>query len=204
MKDSERMYDCEWVQDLIESSIDGELPEEELAGIEAHLISCPACREDWEFAKQVQENLAGLPQPHCPERIVDAVWEEIRRQEREALPGGNSFWAMSGIQWVWRPAFAVGCTVVLAIGLWGLFGQHPAPQQPTEIAKPVEAASPQDLALATRQVEVTLAYVEHVGQQTLLAAGSRVFELVLAEPAKKAQTWSFKDGARPTVEPREN
>jgi anti-sigma factor RsiW len=199
------MIDCEWVQDQIESSIDGELSRAELAGFESHLSVCPACREEWEFAKEIKENLAGLPQPSCPERVAKAVWEKISKREKEGLPVRTSLWGKGGGRlWGWRPAFAAGCAMVFAIGLWSVFHQPPAPQQATEASKPLEAISPQDLALATRQVEVTLAYVEHVGRQSLLAAGNRVFELVVVEQVKKAQARPIKDGARPAERPSEN
>jgi hypothetical protein len=95
----------EWQQSLGAYAL-GNLPEDERAGLEAHLQGCPACREELESLKSVASLLsladpasfesAPMPEPALGARIVDAIGAERkaqrrRRRQRGGLAIGTAF-----------------------------------------------------------------------------------------------------------------
>lgn len=88
----------EWQQSLGPYALGG-LPEDERAGLEAHLQGCPACREDLESLKSVASLLpladpasfesTPMPEPALGRRIADAIGAESRQQRRRRRRRGG-------------------------------------------------------------------------------------------------------------------
>lgn len=73
---------CEKYPEMISAYIDGELSEEEIAELEAHLISCEDCRSAFEIYRDIsQEILNDLEEPPCD--FTDKVMSRIEAEERK-------------------------------------------------------------------------------------------------------------------------
>jgi anti-sigma factor RsiW len=60
--------------------VDGALPPEARAEVEAHLASCPACREQEAFERGLRERMRALPAPEMPPGLEDRVRRRVRRR----------------------------------------------------------------------------------------------------------------------------
>jgi anti-sigma factor RsiW len=144
---------CQELDERLDDWIDGALPPGAAAGVEAHLASCPLCRDRERRLRQVLAHAASLPRSVTPPRDL---WPGIaRRVERER----SWSWASGG----WSPwALAAAATVVvgLAAVLWS--GRPPAAVRTVEIP----AASP----------EARLAAMPSVVSDPVLASAEREYE----------------------------
>jgi hypothetical protein len=126
---------CHELDARLDDWVDGALPAAERQQVEAHLASCPSCRESERRLRQVLAHAAALPRSASPSRDL---WPDIaRRLQRER--------AWAGIRW-WNPvALAAAATVVVgtAAVLW--VERAPTPARMVEIP----AASPMAALVAT-------------------------------------------------------
>ena len=60
--------------------VDGVLPDEARADVEAHLAACPACRDQEAFERGLRERMRALPAPELPAALEGRVRREIRRR----------------------------------------------------------------------------------------------------------------------------
>ena len=60
--------------------VDGVLPAEARAEVEAHLATCPPCREQEAFERGLRERMRALPAPELPPALEARVRREIRRR----------------------------------------------------------------------------------------------------------------------------
>jgi anti-sigma factor (TIGR02949 family) len=158
---------CAWVLDMIEPYLDGEVSGEDASRLESHLLSCPACAEELAFAKRTQHTLRHLPQQRCPDSVVYAVVDRV---------GPDRPAAQRRRPQVWR--YAAVAALVLAVAVAVLVGDRPSPPSVT----------PEELALAERQVKWTLAYVGEITLRSTLMATDDVFESRIAPPVQRAFT----------------
>jgi anti-sigma factor RsiW len=97
---------CEW-RDKIDLYVDGELPQLELAGMEAHLRTCPSCAADALGRTQLRHSIhavagnAFVPSAEFRARVSKAIGVSQKR----ALP------------WLPQLAFAAALIVIVALGI---------------------------------------------------------------------------------------
>jgi anti-sigma factor RsiW len=60
--------------------VDGVLPDEARADVEAHLATCPACRDQEAFERGLRERMRALPVPDLPAALEARVRRAIRRR----------------------------------------------------------------------------------------------------------------------------
>lgn len=101
---------CREYETRLSALLDGELPEEERAGTEGHLESCPACRAYFEDLRAIRAALGREDAP-VPEGFAERVMERVR----ETPQAGRK----RLLRWGRRAALAA-CCAVAALGLWGL------------------------------------------------------------------------------------
>ena len=161
---------CEWVLERIEPYLDGELDGGEVSGLEAHLEQCAACAGELRLAGQVRDGLRELPLLACPEGVVDRVQERIREARWNRLREWIAGWWSPA----WRPIGAVAVGVALLIGATTVYQQRE------------QGPSPEEVALAERQVKWTLAYLGQVGQRTGMTVRDQVIRERLVEPLEQS------------------
>ena len=103
--------------ELLADLVDGTLNEGDLAGVQAHLDACPACREDVAHASAGRDAARSLPQVTAPtdlhQRVVAAAGGRSQEAPGEATPGqGTPGW----YRWAGVGA-AAAVVVAIAIAL---------------------------------------------------------------------------------------
>lgn len=99
-------------QDLLADHVDGTLPDEERAAVDAHLATCAACREEVRLARAAVAALSTLEDEPVPFGVTGPVLTEAgRRFERRR----SALW--SRVQWAAGAAAAAALVVVVAISL---------------------------------------------------------------------------------------
>jgi Putative zinc-finger len=68
--------------DLLAEYIDGALGPDQRASVEAHLASCPACRQEAAMATEARRALAGLPEVPAPTGVALRVRRQARGPSR--------------------------------------------------------------------------------------------------------------------------
>ena len=83
MKDFGTMKDCEKYKGLLMGLIDDELTPEEAGEVNAHLIKCAECREEYEELRTTAAKIekASFEEPTDDRRVVENVYSSLR-------PGG--------------------------------------------------------------------------------------------------------------------
>lgn len=151
MSDSKRTHDCDWCDDRLEAWLDGDLPADEAAAMEAHVAGCQRCRRQASLARRIQSGLRDLEQPSCPESIAADLADRTRHRRRRLAP-----------------ALAAGL-LAGALGL-GIVWQM---QSATDAGQPSRA----ELAQARAELEVALGYVSAAGR----AAGRDLGDMLAGE-----------------------
>lgn len=173
---------CEEALDLLEPYLDGDLPPGEMDRVRRHLEACPACAAELALAARIQSELRALPQPDCPPEVIERVrragrGEVISFPSRERAPR-------------WRTA-AAAALVALAVG-GGVLGVHlqRVRQQQEQVAE------------ATREARLALAYFGKVTRQAGLDVRDEVLEKRLVVPVARSVSRSLgeAEGGEPRKE----
>lgn len=177
---------CEEALDLLEPYLDGDLTPEEADRLRAHLAGCPACAAELALAGRIQRELRALPQPDCPPEVIQRV--------RTAGRGEVVAFAQS------RPLrlriAAAAAVVALAVGGGALF-LHLQPLQ-----RPGDRPSPAQVAQATREARLALAYLGKVTRKAGLDVRDEVLDKRLVIPAARSVSRSLGEIPAPAAEPR--
>ena len=130
---------CQELDERLDDWVDGALPAGAASDVEAHLASCPLCRERERRLRQVLAHAASLPRSVTPPRDL---WPGIaRRVERERS------WSLATGGWSpWALAAAATVVVGLVAVLWS--GRAPSAVRTVEIP----AATPEARLLALPSV----------------------------------------------------
>jgi anti-sigma factor (TIGR02949 family) len=171
---------CDEALDLLDPWLDGDLPPEEAGRLQAHLDRCPTCAAELALAGRIQRELRALPQPDCPPELIQRV---VRTGRGEIVP----FPSRNRMKRI-RIAAAV---LVLAVGGGSLF-VHLQNQQ--------RQPSPEQVAQATRDARLALAYLGKVTRKAGLDVRDEVLEKRLVVPAARSVSRSL--GEIPAAEPR--
>lgn len=107
--------DCHSAKESLGAYMDGELPGEICATIEAHLARCPVCTSELEFMKSVAELIAEPSAIQVPSQLWDSIERRLDRPvQREPQTKGR-------IPMVRRFVLAASILIVVGVGTWALF-----------------------------------------------------------------------------------
>ncbi len=149
---------CEEVAPRLLDWLAGELPAADQQGLETHLASCPACRQELATVRQLWQSLGAAPAPSEALRpnfyamLAGFQAEEARRQR----------WSWAGLlaqlrQW-WQPAYAgrlAYSAALLLLGLLAGYGLKSRSAGPaTSSALAATAPAPASAADAAGQTQV--------------------------------------------------
>ncbi len=119
-------------RELLSPYLDGELPKDARAAVEAHLAACAPCRSLLQdFRALAAANLREAPPP-VPAELAGRIRRAIESQEGSG--GAPRRWSL----WSYRLGLAAAASVVLIVGLWIL---RPAPVPPVGVPAPPTMAS---------------------------------------------------------------
>ena len=96
-------------EDLFAGYVDGTLPEDERAVVDAHLAGCATCRDEIQIAAHAVAALSALPEEPVPFGVTGPVLAEARRS---ATPR-RSLWE----RYQWAAGLAAATSLVLIAGV---------------------------------------------------------------------------------------
>ncbi len=133
----------------------GELSDSEFKGLEAHLAECARCREAFSVYQSGFEALRSLRRRGSAEMPEDAMrdfWPEVRRRIRQAQPtfAERLHGYVEGLRagWVPRLVGAAAAAAAVALLVWVLSLETPAPQRDAVVSAPSAAKPPSGLPVA--------------------------------------------------------
>ncbi len=145
---------CADVDARLEAWLDGELPRDESAAVDAHLAACSECAAEAVAARTVRDELRALPSLETPPRVLDTV----RRQT--LLPK----------RWITVGVVAAAATVMLSIGL----GIHQARRPDPQAAQ---------VARATAEAKYALSLIARATRQASSGVENELLERPVLSPA---------------------
>lgn len=75
------MHDhCRRLLELLQDFVNGELPPEELANLQAHMNACPPCEVYVTTYRMMITMTRTLPQPEMPSEVADRLLQALRRE----------------------------------------------------------------------------------------------------------------------------
>jgi anti-sigma factor (TIGR02949 family) len=167
---------CDEALDLLEPLVDGELPPAGEDRLRSHLEGCRACAGELALAERIRGELRALPQPDCPPELIERV---VRTGRGQVVP----FPA--------RPLrvriAAAAALLALAVGGGSLFlhYQHPS-----------DRPSPEQVAEATREARLALAYLGRATRKAGFDVRDEVLEKRLVIPAARSVSRSLAGESR--------
>ncbi|MBU6429976.1 MAG: zf-HC2 domain-containing protein, partial [Cyanobacteria bacterium REEB65] len=108
---------CTTAKAYIQEGLDGRLTAPDEAAVEAHLLSCQACRRYCEGTRQSVEALSGLPDEGAPLDFGATVSFQLRR-------------SAGGRRWGFPVAFGAAIAAGLVLLMPSLQGGFPAAEHP--------------------------------------------------------------------------
>jgi anti-sigma factor (TIGR02949 family) len=190
-----RPDDCAAVLPLLEVYLDGELSPSEAEGVREHVARCSDCAADLDLARAIQDGLRALPELDAPPAVLDRVRAAARLEPPNVVPfprpaTPRRFAALAAM---------LALAVLSALLLFKL--RSPAPQPAP--AATARAATPEEVARATAEARVALAYVGQVSRRAGLALKDEVLPERLLAPAARVLSRSFQeipgDGSIPSA-----
>lgn len=165
---------CEEALDWIEPYLDGDLPEDEAGRLRGHLAGCPTCAAELQLATRIQNELRSLPQLDCPPEVM----ERVRREGRGVvLPFESRRRATMGLRLA-----AAAAMLALAVGGGALFLQ---------IQRPSDQPSPEQIAQATAEAKLALAYLGKATRRATVDLRDEVIAKRLVIPATRGVSRSL-------------
>lgn len=160
---------CQEIQNELSAYVDGELSPELRTQIDAHVGSCPQCRERFAELKKLAAGVSALPKLQPAPEFLTAVRRKIARGEEP----GDASWVDLLFRASW-PRVALGAAAVIAVLILL-----------TDMSRP----------LWRRQPQMTMAKVEETGAKPADPAGSpeEGFRSSRNEPASEAPSFANDD-----------
>jgi anti-sigma factor RsiW len=177
---------CEAALDLLEPFVDGDLDAAEEARLRAHLASCVSCAAERALAERIQRELRALPQPECPPELLARV-VQAGRGEVVPFPAPLKTPRRTGRLRI----TAAAALVALAVGGGSLFVHLQHVQQQRE-----------QVAQATREARLALAYLGKVARRTSLDIRDEVLRKRLVIPVTRDASQSLSRVTDAAGEPR--
>jgi len=164
---------CGQAQGLLEAYVDEELDGAERQRLEAHLDSCPGCREQWRLALGVKAALGALPHFDAPAAVIDRVLVEAATEQAARAVG-----EVKRPWWELRPS-PIWALVAAALVLALLLPLARGPQQ-TPASAEVDAES---IERAADEARLALAYVARASRRAGLEIRDGLIVQRLVVPA---------------------
>ena len=165
---------CSWVTEHLEAFLDCDLTSKEAEGLERHLSSCPGCRAERNLAIRIQTALRALPEEICPDRVINAARDVIEKKKPSIEP-----LRICKVRLFPRALALAAVAAIVIAGTISFFAWR-------QRQIPEEKVSTQQMILARRQVELTLAYIGEVGLKSASAVSEDVVESKVQPSLKKA------------------
>ena len=170
---------CDEARELLEPWLDGDLPAGEAARVRAHVDRCAGCAAELDLAARIQRELRSLPQHDCPPEVLQRVLDTGRggRGGRgEVVPFEPRRRARTGAVQGFRIAVAAALLAAIVGGLSFLIPERPPASHP----------SPAEVAQATREARLALAYVGRVTRRAGLDLRDEVLRQRLIDPTTRS------------------
>jgi anti-sigma factor RsiW len=113
----------------VTAHVDGVLPAEARAEMEAHLVACAACREQEAFERGLRERMRALPAPVLPAGLEDRVRRRIRHRPAPAAVRWLPLAAAVALAVIWGRGAAPFVAWELARDHSHCFGQEHLPAE---------------------------------------------------------------------------
>lgn len=195
MNEFERHSEAAWVDEHLETYVDGDLSPADRRRIEAFVEQSPEMARQLQLARRVLEELAAVDRPACPPSVTNSVLEaaradvvkparaanrppQLRRKNRRAgVRRGRtrSVWTA-----VLRPAVLTGIFILLVVSS-AIFWGRPQLESPTA-SEPTSAQVEQ----ALRETKWALSFVSDVGRRTGQSIRREVLEERVTVPVQRA------------------
>lgn len=107
---------CENYAALLDPFVDGELPPEDMARVQAHLETCPGCRAYVDDALAIRAAFPGVEETLVPEGFAEGVMERIRAGSRKS---GKVVELRSLRRWTGTLAALAACCALVIVLRWG-------------------------------------------------------------------------------------
>jgi len=116
---------CERIREWMSDRLDGCLAAGQIAGMDAHLAGCDACRREWEDLRQTVDLIRDLPPVPPPADLLQSVHQRLARQRKSPLIILHLFLNRPEVRAVAAALF------IIVIGTYGLrpLMQRPAPTE---------------------------------------------------------------------------
>jgi len=136
----DRTMECEHSEQftaLMSLELDGRLDGDDRQRLEQHLVTCPACRVEWQAMQQVSALFAASPMVGPPLGFAVRLDRRLaeKKKQRRQLFGGLAL--LTGSLSLAGVTVAVVALIVLGVIAWQSFDSSPAVQQGTELASQV-------------------------------------------------------------------
>lgn len=136
----DRTMECEHSEQftaLMSLELDGRLDGDDRQRLEQHLVTCPACRVEWQAMQQVSALFAASPMVGPPLGFAVRLERRLaeKKKQRRQLFGGLAL--LTGSLSLAGVTVAVVVLIVLGVIAWQSFDSSPAMQQGTELASQV-------------------------------------------------------------------
>ncbi len=110
---------CHQAENLLALEAGGDLPEQKTGELRAHLEQCASCRAELEYLKSQRALLERIAEADLPEPLPADFSRQIllnvlehKAVKRNPAPGAT-------ILFCWKPALALGATVLAVLLAWG-------------------------------------------------------------------------------------
>jgi hypothetical protein len=172
----EKKSNCLWARERIESFLDKELGTAELTTFQSHVDVCAECRRELARATRVLQKLHGLPELHCPDKVIDGVMAGLEKRPRAARHNRIADWFG-----VLRPALAAAFAVLVVVSALWVVDRVRSPQ-----------ITPAEVADAEAELKWTLAYLEDISRRSAMTAATQAFDTGMLRPVRRAVDAAFE------------
>ena len=167
---------CQDIELHIEALVDHELEAAQIASLEEHLETCPDCAQQFRLATEIRRELRELPEVDTPSRVLEAVFRQASSSEQQRW-SWSALWQVSRPAWI---ALGAAAATLLAVMILLPTQSPPAPESSAEVAR------------ATEEARLALAYLEKVTQRTARSIHDDVVQKRVVEPAARGLARSLK------------
>ncbi len=165
-----------WASERVEAYLDDLLTSGEHQAFEEELEHSLELREEVEAARELQNQLRSLPIQSCPEGVTAQVLQRI--QKRESPFSHLRRWLFLS-EWV-QPRSSLAVLAAACVVILILVFQTNRPIEP-----PSPRPTPREVRAAEREIEVTLAFLAHVGAKTGAAVQAEVYKSAVVVPIQE-------------------
>lgn len=167
---------CDEARELLEPWLDGDLPARQAALVRAHVDRCAGCAAELDLATLIQRELRSLPQHDCPPEVLQRVLDTGREGRGQVVPFESRRRIRTGAAQGFRIAVAAALLAAIVGGVSFLIPDR----------SPVSQPSPDEVAQATRDARLALAYVGQVTRRAGLDLRDDVLRERLIDPTTRS------------------